>query len=126
MACEVLSGEPGFILGRDPDIVRAADIAFIARHRLAAIPDGDAFPELAPDLWIEIRSPSERSADIRAKVAQILAAGGREVWLLDAGRGTLTVARPDRPELVLSGDERPPGDPVVPGLRPSVAELLDA
>ena len=49
---EVLVGEAGFILGRNPDTVRAPDVAFMARAR---IPDGrvpDGFILGAPDLAV--------------------------------------------------------------------------
>ena len=60
---EVFAAETGFILRRDPDTVRAPDAAFVAAGRLPAgdLPAG--YPELAPDLVVEVRSPSDRAGD---------------------------------------------------------------
>jgi Uma2 family endonuclease len=56
---EAFGAETGFILSRNPDTVRAPDVAFVSRER---IPPGD-FPEKfwpgAPDLAVEVLSPSD-------------------------------------------------------------------
>ena len=51
--------DTGFKIERDPDTVRAPDVAFVARERLADIPD-EGYAELAPDWVAEILSPSDR------------------------------------------------------------------
>jgi Uma2 family endonuclease len=91
----VTAAETGFLLARSPDTVRAADVAFVAQQRL---PRGRTvgFFEGAPDLAVEVLSPSElrddasraRAAD---KVACWLAAGCLEVWSVDPGSRTVTV-----------------------------------
>ena len=49
----ISSGEPGYRLERDPDTVRAPDVAWFAPGR---IPEGtQGYPELAPDLAIEVK-----------------------------------------------------------------------
>lgn len=63
------------------DTVRRPDVAFISAARLEGI-DLEHVPlPLAPDLAIEIVSPSDRAADLLLKVAQYLAAGTKAVWL---------------------------------------------
>src|SRR5204863_137465 len=77
--------ETGFTLSRGPDTVRAPDIAFVRRERLPdPIPVG--FPDLAPDLVVEVLSPGERAGEILAKVADWLSAGTRLVWVVDPER----------------------------------------
>ena len=59
--------DTSFVLARDPDTVRAPDVAFIARERYEAAGDPPtAFPG-APDLPVEVVSPSNRPGDIRSK-----------------------------------------------------------
>lgn len=97
---QVLAGDPGFWLARSPDTLRAPDVAFLTQERWAAITDPDTFAEVAPDLAVEIVSPSDRAADLCRKAAQYLAFGVRSVWILDprrrrleqyiSGRGTRT------------------------------------
>src|SRR5687767_6728007 len=51
----VLFAESGFHLERDPDTVLAPDIAFIARDRIATIPE--FFFDGPPDVAVEVLSP---------------------------------------------------------------------
>jgi Uma2 family endonuclease len=71
--------EMDFQLGEDT--VRRPDVAFISAARLEGV-DLERVPlPLAPDLVIEIVSPSDRAADLLVKVSQYLAAGTKAVWL---------------------------------------------
>jgi Uma2 family endonuclease len=95
----VTAAETGFLLARAPDTVRAPDVAFVARARL---PRGRTvgFFEGAPDLAIEVLSPSETRdeaarARATAKISDWLAAGCIEVWSVDPGTRTVTVHTAD-------------------------------
>jgi Uma2 family endonuclease len=77
---KVLS-ESGFILGRKPEILRGPDVAFVSNDRLKDIAS-DGWPELGPDLVVEIVSPSDTARQIDRKVHQFLAAETRAVWLV--------------------------------------------
>src|SRR5207245_800698 len=68
--------EAGFKLASDPDTVRGPDIAFISRGRLPD-PEPAGFPDLAPDLVVEVLSPGDRPGEVLAKVADWLSAGRR-------------------------------------------------
>ena len=58
----ISSGEPGYRLERDPDTVRAPDVAWFAPGRL---PEGiQGYPELAPDLAVEVKSPSNSNPEM--------------------------------------------------------------
>lgn len=83
----VFGGDTGFIIQRDPDSVRAPDIAFIRSERL---PDllPVAFFDGPPDLAIEVLSPSDSASDVNEKTADWLAAGCQAVWLVDPRRQT--------------------------------------
>src|SRR5437879_12688322 len=71
---QVFAAETGFTLSRGPDTIRAPDIAFVRRERLPdPIPVG--FPDLAPDLVVEVLSPGDRAGEILAKVELGTAAG---------------------------------------------------
>jgi Uma2 family endonuclease len=60
---------------RVPDVVWAS-ASFMAQHAKA-----DPFP-VAPELCVEVLSPSNTKAEIDAKVAAYLEAGATEVWLV--------------------------------------------
>jgi Uma2 family endonuclease len=84
----VLAGDPGFWIERNPDTVRAPDVAFVRRDRWPTH-DTQQFGAFAPDLAIEIRSPSDRTGAVLHKVGQWLDAGVVSVWVIDPQRRTV-------------------------------------
>jgi Uma2 family endonuclease len=119
----VFAQDTGFQIGRDPDTVRAPDLAFVARDRLAAIGE-EGYAELAPDLVVEILSPSDRPGAVLEKVGQWLSAGVRLVWVLDAARRHARVYRSDGTVSILGPDEAFDGEDVLPGFRCPLGEIL--
>src|SRR4029077_19991887 len=91
---QVVAGDVGFTLSRGPDTVRGPDVAFVRRGRVPR-PLPSAYAELAPDLAVEILSPSDRSGETLAKVADWLNAGTRLVWVIDPWRRQARVYRQD-------------------------------
>lgn len=121
----VVAAETGFVLSEHPPIVRAPDAAFVAAQRL---PVGTTrikgFARLAPDLAVEVLSPSNTAAEITAKVRDYLAAGTRLVWVLDEDDMSVRVFRTGRgPRVLRAGDELD-GEEVLPGFRVAVSELF--
>jgi Uma2 family endonuclease len=85
---QVFAAETGFILTRNPDTVRAPDVAFVSRSRLeTGLPTG-YFPG-PPDLAVEVLSPDDRPAAVAAKTTDWLAAGTRLVWVVDPATRSL-------------------------------------
>src|ERR1700757_2857 len=99
----VYAAETGFTVARDPDTVRAPDVAFIRRDRLPD-PEPLGFPDLAPDLVVEVLSPGERPGEILAKVADWLSAGTRLVWVVDPLRRVARVYRQDGSETIIAAE----------------------
>jgi Uma2 family endonuclease len=118
----ILSGEPGFRLERDPDTVRAPDIAWFAPGRL---PEGiQGFPELAPDLAVEVKSPGNSNPEMAAKAAIWLSYGSREVWVADPETTTITRHRPNTAPVTLGEDDILDGDELLPGFSAPVWRLF--
>ena len=67
------------------------DILFVSRNRLHII--GDRNIQGAPDLVIEILSPSTETRDRGVKLNQYLRYGVREYWIIDPQERTLEVLR---------------------------------
>lgn len=110
----VLAAETGFHIERDPDTVRAPDVAFVRRDRIPEpVPLG--FPALAPDLVVEVMSPGDRPGETLAKVSDWLNAGARLVWVVDPVRRQARVYRSDGSETVLGERESLDGEDVAPG-----------
>ena len=120
----VVAAETGFTLQRNPDTVRAPDVAFIRVDRL---PPGthSGFAYFAPDLAVEVLSPSDRPGEVLAKVADWLTAGTALVWTIDPERRRARVYRADGSDTVLSRDDLLEGEDVLPGFRVSIAALVD-
>lgn len=121
---ETFAAETGFTLHRNPDTVRAADAAFIAIERLPP-PETRGFPELAPDLVVEVLSPDDRPGEILAKVADWLTAGCRLVWVIDPMRRAGRVYRADGTMALLGEHDAFDGEDVLPGFRGELSAFLD-
>lgn len=118
------AGDPGFTLSRAPDTVRAPDVAYVSRERHSApLPWG--FPELAPDLAVEVRSPTDRAGNMQATVADWLEAGCLLVWVIDPERETVTVYRADGTVSVFGSHDTLTGEDVLPGFACEVRALVD-
>jgi Uma2 family endonuclease len=119
----VYAAETGFKLARDPDTVRAPDIAFVARERLPAV-EPEGYAELAPDLAVEVLSPSDRPGELLAKVADWLNAGTRLVWVVDPSRRQVRIYRDDGSESLLAEGSEVEGEGVLPGFALQVGQIL--
>ena len=97
----VFGAETGFLLARNPDTVRAPDAAFISYERLPADADIRRFPEVAPDLVVEVASPNDSAREIREKAEAWLEAGASEVWVIFPQHRTVAVHRPgEEPQII--------------------------
>src|SRR3989440_12771973 len=122
-AGQVFAAETGFTLSRGPDTVRAPDIAFVRRERLPD-PATHGFPELAPDLVVEVLSPGDRPGEVLAKVADWLTAGTRLVWTVDPQRRLARIYRHDGSETVVTAEGALDGEDVLPGFICSLVSIL--
>jgi Uma2 family endonuclease len=119
----VFGAETGFIISRGPDTVRAPDIAFIRADRIPGrLPRG--FFSGAPDLAVEVLSPSDRAGEVLSKTQDWLVAGCPVVWVVDPETQSVTVYRSDRTILVLAAADTLCGDDVLPGFTLPVAEIF--
>jgi Uma2 family endonuclease len=119
---ELRPGDTGFTLQSDPLTIRVPDVSFVAAERIPA--DAPAFPHLAPDLVVEIISPSETAKSIAEKVSDYLQAGTRLLWLVYPERQEVQEYRPDQPFHIYRIDEELDGREVLPGFRYALRELF--
>lgn len=121
---QVFTSDTHYEVIREPRTVLMPDISVVLRNRL---PDDDIWVgviPLAPDLAVEVVSPSNREPEILDKVALYLAGGTRLVWLIRPDQRTVTVFRPDQPERVLTLDDDLEGEDVLPGFRVSLTSIF--
>jgi Uma2 family endonuclease len=121
----LFSESTGFLLRRNPDTVCAPDIAFVTASRLpAALPIG--FLQLAPDVAVEVISPSDTVAEVGRKVEEYMQAGVRSIWIVDPSNRTVTVHSPAQGVRILREPDVLDGGDVLPGFRRPVSELFAA
>jgi len=114
--------ETGFVLARDPDTVRAPDVAFVRSER--AVATSRAYFEGAPDLAVEVLSPDDRPGYVREKVAEWLKADARAVWVIDPRDRTVTVHERRRKAKRLGEADTLRGGSVLPGFETPVAAIF--
>ena len=105
----------GFLLPNGA--MRAPDAAWVLRSRLDGLSTQakEKFLPLCPDFAIELRSPSDRLSDVKAKMEEYRENGVRLGWLLDPQERRVHVYRPGRPVEVLEAPLTVSGDPELPG-----------
>jgi Uma2 family endonuclease len=119
----VLTGDSGFIIQRNPDSVRAPDVAFVRRERFRKRPP-KAYFEGHPDLAIEVLSPGESSAEVREKTEDWLRSGCSEVWLVDPKREIASRCTRSGDSMVQTNVDRLT-TPLLPGFELVVEELFE-
>ena len=117
------SAELGYVLARNPDRVRAPDISFVRAERIPATGIPNAFWPGPPDLAVEVRSPTNRLAEVLRKIADYLEAGTRLVWLLEPDPRRAMVYRADGAVTVVGEDGVLDGEDVLPGFQLRLAEV---
>ena len=120
----VLGAETGFLLARNPDTVRGADIAFVSNARLPAAGRPTGYFPGPPDLAVEVVSPGDTLQDVEDKVDDYLAAGTKLVWVVNPRRRTVTIHRPQETPKLLADTQTLTGDEVVPAFTCPVAEIF--
>ena len=121
----VMAGEVGVFTNRDPDTVRAPDVLFLPHERDAARTRRDGFLDVAPELVVEILSPTDRPVEVQRKLREYFAAGVRVVWVVDpAERAVRVHDGHGAPRRFAAGDVLR-GGTVLPGLELPVDEVFE-
>ena len=120
----VSGGDPGFLLARDPDVLRAPDVAVVSAARIAASGKPASYWQGAPDLAVEVLSPGDTVFDVEEKTNDWLTLGCSMVVLVNDRRRTVTVHRPGAAPRVLHENDVFDGEEVVPGFRLPLAAIF--
>ena len=121
---KVYAAETGFILARNPDTVRGADVAFVRKSRLPAGPVRGFFPG-APDLAVEVVSPGDRLSKVAAKVDEWLNAGAGSVWVVDPPNRTISVYRAGNEVRLYREADELRDEPTLPGFAVRVGAVFE-
>jgi len=104
---------------------RSPDLSFVAKERLQGVkrlPKG--YFDGAPDLAVEVISPSNTFEEIHSKLIEYFESGTRLVWVVNPDEQSVLVYRRPQPERLLKITDSLDGEDVIAGLTLPVAELF--
>jgi Uma2 family endonuclease len=123
----VYPADTTYILEEDEhgiQLMRLPDVSFVAAHRVKTH-ERETYYHLAPDLAIEIISPSERAVAVRAKLKDYLRTGVRQVWHIYPDTQEVIIHLPDGIMRTYATGQSIPGADVLSGFVLPVADIFD-
>ena len=121
----VFAAETGFRLELQPDTVLAPDVAYVSPGRLRPGDVSEAYPELAPDIVVEVLSPSDSPMAVERKTRTWIELGAPIVWIVDPRARTVTVHEAADAVRVLAGSDRLAAASVLPEFACAVDRLFE-
>lgn len=118
------AAETGFLIGRNPDTVRAPDFAFITQQRIDDVGAVAGYWPGAPDLLAEVVSPGDSFSEVEAKALAWLDAGAKVVWVVDPRQRHVTVYRSPSDITIIETEGVLEASDLLPGWSVAVAELF--
>ena len=117
--------DAGIRLERDPDTVRAPDIAYFSAATMppTAVPDG--YAEVVPDLVVEVVSPNDTRREVAAKARMWLRYDVRLVWVVLPQTRSVDVYRPGHAVVTLTDQDTLDGLDVLLGFTCPVSAIFD-
>lgn len=119
-----LFSQSGFRIERDPDTVRAPDVAFVSATRLPVGPLPLGYPDLVPDLVVEVVSPSDTATEVHERMQEWLRLGARLAWLAYPRTRSVAVYRPGGDFRLLGPEDMIDGGDVLPGFQCRVSDFF--
>jgi Uma2 family endonuclease len=122
---KVFVGDVGIYLRRNPDTVRAPDVLYISNERYAQYV-GSGFLNIAPELAVEVLSPSDRWSEVTEKVEAFLQAGVDRVWVVDPRLRRISVYRSPTKIQHLHEGETLSDEELLPGFSVPVSDIFSS
>jgi Uma2 family endonuclease len=122
---QVLGGEAGVRLMRDPDTTVGVDVVYVSPEVIVHQTGESTLIDGVPTLAVEILSPKDTVENIHDKLALYRRAGVPLVWVIDPYDQTVTVHRASARPVLFNVDQELSGDPHLPGLRVPVSRLFE-
>lgn len=110
----------------DPLTMYAPDVSFVSNERRRALrSDPDKFLQAAPDLAVEVLSPSDTIRQTESKIADYFAHGTRLAWLVNPRRLQVRVYRRPGEHTLLEGIQAElDGEDLIPGFKYPLGSLF--
>jgi Uma2 family endonuclease len=120
----VLTNDSGIVTQRNPDTVRGADVAYYSYKRIPKGNDLVGYPQVAPELVVEVVSPTNTHREVLEKTSEYLNVGVSVVCVVDPDDRTVNLFYPDRPVATLRGNDELRLD-MLPGFALAVEALFE-
>jgi Uma2 family endonuclease len=108
-----------------PHTVRVLDLSFVRADRLPAGGIRPGLLQFAPDLAVEVLSPSETASVLEDKLDDYATAGTPLIWVVDPHRRTVMIVAANAPVRWLREDDMLDGSDVVPGFSCLVSAIFE-
>ena len=115
----VTGSSAGFVLPNSD--TRAPDVSFVLAERLRRSPR--AFAELAPDLMVEVKSPTDSLTNLRAKIDEFLELGTRIGILVNPEKEWVEIRRSGQEPVMLHNGDILTVPDLLPGWEVNVEDL---
>ena len=115
--------ETGYTLRTGPDTVRGPDVSFVFHPLVEG--RGSGFPSGAPDIAVEVFSPSDTAPEMARKVAEYLAAGSQRVWVVYPAGRRVVVHQADGSVVSYGGDDVITDEELLPGFSLPLSEIFE-
>ena len=120
------TSDSGVQLEHDPDTVREPDVAFFSAEKSPPDERVTGYAQVAPDLAVEIVSPSDRLPAVNDKALMWLRYGVRLVWVVRPDERRIDVHRDGYLVVTLTESDALDGLDVLPGFSCPVREIFGA
>ena len=120
----VVASDSGVWLEHDPDTVREPDIAFTSAEKIPVDARVTGYAEVAPDLVVEVASPSDSRREVHDEAHMWLSHGVRLVWVVHPETRMVDVHRPDHAVTTLGDQDSLEGMDVLPGFTCDVSAVF--
>ena len=120
----LVASDSGVWLERDPDTVREPDIAFTTAEKIPLGARITGYAGVAPDLVVEVVSPSDSRRGVHDKAHMWLSHGVRLVWVVQPETRTVEVYRQDGDAATIAEPDTLDGLDVLPGFTCEVSAVF--
>ena len=107
------------------NLSRVPDVAFVSFERFPESgEDKTSRWHIAPDLAVEVISPSDNYEDVQEKIAEYFTFGVRQVWIISPETKSLTVYHSPKQTTIFGAEDVLVCEDILPGFRLPLAEIF--
>jgi len=122
----VVGPETGCVVERSPDSVLGVDVAYVSHERMKGVENLEKFLPFAPDLAVEVLSPTNTAQEMDEKVALYFAGGAGAVWVFNPRRRTVAAYTSPFDVRILGEQDVLDGGAVLQGFSLELSKLFSA